>query len=59
MTYNIKEHAISLVMEVHNVTRQDALDVYNDEIEAAMQFILLTSEFTDNDNHPLKDMKRQ
>ena len=46
-------------MEVHNVTRQDALDVYNDEIEAAMQFILLTSEFTDNDNHPLKDMKRQ
>ena len=59
MTYNIKEHAISMIMETYHITREEALDLYNDEIEAAMQFILLTSEFTDNDNHPLKDMKRQ
>ena len=59
MTYDIKEHAISMVMELYHITREETLELYKDEIDAAMKFVVLTSEFTDIPNHPLRGMAKQ
>ena len=59
MTYDIKEHAILMVMETYHITREETLELYKDEIDAAMKFVVLTSEFTDTPNHPLKGMAKQ
>ena len=59
MTYDIKEHAILMVMETYHITREETLELYKDEIDAAMKFVALTSEFTDIPNHPLKGMAKQ
>ena len=59
MTYDIKEHAILMVMETYHITREETLELYKDEIDAAMKFVVLTSEFTDIPNHPLKGMAKQ
>jgi hypothetical protein len=59
MTYDIKEHAILMVMELYHITREETLELYKDEIDAAMKFVVLTSEFTDIPNHPLKGMAKQ
>jgi hypothetical protein len=58
MTYDIKEHAIEMIMQTYHITREDALKMER-EIDAAMKVIILTSEFTDIPNHPLKRMKKQ
>jgi hypothetical protein len=59
MTYDIKEHAILMVMELYHITREETLELYKDEIDAAMKFVVLTSEFTDIPDHPLKGMAKQ
>ena len=59
MTYDIKVDAISMVMELYHFTREETLELYKDEIDAAMKFVVLTSEFTDIPNHPLKGMAKQ
>ena len=48
-----------MVMETYHITREETLELYKDEIDAAMEFVVLTSEFTDIPNHPLKDMKNE
>ena len=59
MTYDIKEHAILMVMETYHISREIAVSSYKDEIDAAMKFVVLTSEFTDIPDHPLKGMVKQ
>ena len=46
-------------METYHITREETLELYKDEIDAAMKFVALTSEFTDIPNHPLKGMAKQ
>jgi hypothetical protein len=58
MTYDIKEHAIEMIMQTYHITREEALELES-EIDAAMKFVVLTSEFTDIPNHPLKGMAKQ
>ena len=59
MTYDIKEHAIEMVMQTYHITREETLELYMDEVDAAMQVLLFTSmpHFEGSENHPLNKAK--
>jgi hypothetical protein len=58
MTYDIKEHAIEMIMQTYHITREEALELES-EIDAAMQVLLFTSmpHFEGSENHPLNKAK--